>query len=49
MTVIYMDEAMRLAPPKSPAQEHDRAAWAPGAQVGQVIDTPVNPVLWSAT
>jgi len=48
MTVIYMDENIRLAEPKSKAQATDRKTWAPGVEVGQVVDSPINPVLWSA-
>jgi hypothetical protein len=45
MTVIYMDRNMRLAEP-SPGQQADRDAFCPGVEVGEVIDTPKNPVLW---
>jgi ectoine hydroxylase-related dioxygenase (phytanoyl-CoA dioxygenase family) len=48
MTMIYMDEAMRMAAPKSKAQEIDGQIWLPGATVGEVIDTPLNPVIWSS-
>jgi ectoine hydroxylase-related dioxygenase (phytanoyl-CoA dioxygenase family) len=48
MTVIYMDAAMRLAPSLSPAQVNDAAQWCPGMQPGQIIDTPMNPLIWSA-
>ena len=46
MTVIYMDAAMRLAEPANRMQAFDRQVWAPGAAVGEVIDTPLNPVLF---
>ncbi len=49
MTVIYMDEAMRLAAPRNENQQADREAWCPGAEVGELIDTPLNPVLWTAS
>ena len=48
MTVIYIDEDMRLVEPKTKAHQADHATWMPGAQVGEVIDTPLNPVLWSS-
>jgi ectoine hydroxylase-related dioxygenase (phytanoyl-CoA dioxygenase family) len=48
MTVIYMDAAMRLARSLSPAQVNDAAQWCPGMQPGQIIDTPMNPLIWSA-
>ena len=46
MTVIYMDAAMRLAEPANRMQAFDRATWCPGAVVGEVIDSPINPVLY---
>ena len=45
MTVIYMDADMRVAEPVNPQQERDRG-WMPGAGIGQVPDTPLNPVLF---
>ncbi len=47
MTVIYVDESIRLLKPKSKAHEADRAKWCPGVEIGQVLDSPLNPVLWS--
>jgi ectoine hydroxylase-related dioxygenase (phytanoyl-CoA dioxygenase family) len=47
MTVIYMDQDMRLAAPRNPFQKDDWEGWCPGAKVGEPIDTPLNPVLWS--
>jgi ectoine hydroxylase-related dioxygenase (phytanoyl-CoA dioxygenase family) len=46
MTVIYMDEAMRLAAPRNRNQQIDRETWCPGAVVGEPITTPLNPVLY---
>lgn len=46
MTVIYMDKDMLLKAPDNDNQKHDWETWCPGAQVGQVIDTPLNPVLF---
>jgi hypothetical protein len=48
MTVIYMDADMRLAAPRNRNQEIDRETWCPGAAVGQAIETPLNPVLFSS-
>jgi ectoine hydroxylase-related dioxygenase (phytanoyl-CoA dioxygenase family) len=45
MTIIYMDEAMRLKQPENENQINDWNTWCPGATVGEVIDTPLNPVL----
>lgn len=46
-TVIYMDEAMRLAEPRNSWQEADHRAWTPSTAVGAVMDDPLNPVLFS--
>src|SRR6185503_4760085 len=48
MTVIYMDEDMRLAAPRNENQQADWDGWCPGAKVGELIQTPINPVLWSS-
>jgi hypothetical protein len=45
MTIIYMDRDMPLAEP-SPGQQADRDAFCPGVEVGEVIASPKNPVLW---
>ena len=48
MTIIYMDADMRLAEPVNHMQAADWKQWCPGSNVGAVIDTPINPVIWSA-
>lgn len=48
MTVIYMDADIRVAEPTNENQMNDRGWWMPGAEVGQVPDTPLNPVLYDA-
>jgi ectoine hydroxylase-related dioxygenase (phytanoyl-CoA dioxygenase family) len=45
MTIIYMDRDMRLAE-RSPGQQADRDAFCPGVEVGEIIASPKNPVLW---
>jgi ectoine hydroxylase-related dioxygenase (phytanoyl-CoA dioxygenase family) len=47
MTVIYIDEDMRLASPRNANQQVDWDTWCPGATIGDVIASPLNPVLWS--
>ena len=47
MTVIYMDEQMTLKQPENSNQQLDWETWCPGAEVGQIVDTPINPVLFS--
>ena len=49
MTMIYMDEDMRLAEPQNRFQEHDRETWCPGTEVGEVMRSPLNPVVFSET
>ena len=46
MTMIYMDRDMRLKAPENHMQQADRDSWCPGAKVGEVIDTPINPLLF---
>lgn len=46
MTVIYMDSEMRLKQPENKNQINDWNTWCPGAVVGEVINSPINPVLY---
>lgn len=46
MTVIYMDRDMRLAEPANENQELDRQAFCPGVVVGDIIDSPLNPIIY---
>jgi len=46
MTVIFMDSEMKLAQPRNNTQETDRATWCPGTEIGEVIATPLNPLLY---
>ena len=47
MTMIYMDKEMRLKEPENEYQVNDRQTWCPGAKVGEIINTPSNPILYS--
>jgi ectoine hydroxylase-related dioxygenase (phytanoyl-CoA dioxygenase family) len=47
MTVIYMDKEMKLKQPENKNQVNDWNTWCPGAKIGEVIDSPINPVLFS--
>ncbi len=47
MTIIYMEDGMKVAAPKNANQQADWDRWLPGAQIGEVIDTPLNPVIYS--
>lgn len=46
MTVIYMDKDMVLKNPENKNQVNDWNTWCPGAKVGEVINTPINPVIY---
>lgn len=46
MTMIYMDGKMNLKDPDNDAQKIDWEVWCPGAKVGEVIETTMNPELW---
>jgi len=46
MTVIYMDKDMILKKPENKNQINDWNTWCPGATVGAVIDSPINPVIY---
>ncbi len=46
MTVIYMDKDMRLISPSNEGQENDWNTWCPGAKIGEIIDTNLNPILF---
>ena len=46
MTIIYMDKDMILKNPENKNQINDWNTWCPGATIGEVIDTPLNPVLY---
>jgi ectoine hydroxylase-related dioxygenase (phytanoyl-CoA dioxygenase family) len=47
MTIIYMDRDMKLAEPKNENQINDWNTWCPGALVGEIINTHLNPILYS--
>lgn len=47
MTIIYMDQDMKLKNPENKNQIHDWNTWCPGAKIGEMIDSPINPVLYS--
>ena len=46
MTIIYMDRDMVLKEPENKNQVNDWNTWCPGAKVGEIINTPLNPVLY---
>lgn len=47
MTVIYMDKEMRLSRPKNKNQIADIERWCPGVQPGEIVASPLNPVIYA--
>ena len=48
-TIIYMDVDMRLSTPKNKNQQHDWEVWTPSTKVGEVMDDPLNAILYIAS
>ena len=46
-TVIYMDCNMQLSEPSNPSQVIDHEKWTPSTAVGEVMNDPLNPVLFA--
>ena len=46
MTVIFMDKDMILKEPENENQQKDWEVWCPGAKVGEVINTEINPITY---
>jgi ectoine hydroxylase-related dioxygenase (phytanoyl-CoA dioxygenase family) len=46
MTIIYMDKDMKLKNPENKNQVNDWNTWCPGATIGEVINTYLNPILY---
>lgn len=47
MTIIYMDKDMILKDPENDNQIHDWNTWCPNAVVGEIINSPINPILYT--
>lgn len=47
MTIIYMDKDMILKNPDNKNQIHDWNTWCPDAKIGEIINSPLNPLLYS--
>jgi ectoine hydroxylase-related dioxygenase (phytanoyl-CoA dioxygenase family) len=45
MTVIYIADGEKVQMPTNENQENDLASWLPGLKPGDLIDSPLNPVL----
>ena len=46
MTVIYMDKNMLLKVPENDGQMNDWKTWCPGVNIGGIVNSPLNPVLY---
>lgn len=46
MTIIYMDKNMILKEPENSNQIHDWNTWCPNATIGEIINSPINPILY---
>ena len=46
MTIIYIDKDMKLKNPENKNQINDWNTWCPGAGIGEVINSPLNPILY---
>lgn len=47
MTIIYMEKDMILKNPENKNQINDWNTWCPGAKIGEIINSPINPILYS--
>ena len=48
MTMIYMDEHIRVTPPKNKNHVLDMERWMPGLTPGDTLSSPLNPVVYSS-
>ncbi|MDA9597132.1 hypothetical protein N9R95_01915 [Flavobacteriaceae bacterium] len=46
MTIIYMNKEMQLKTPTNDGQRNDWDTWCPGAKAREIIDSPLNPILY---
>jgi hypothetical protein len=46
MTMIYMDKDMKLKEPENEHQINDWNSWLTGSRIGEIIRTPLNPLLF---
>ena len=46
MTIIYLDRDMKLKRPENKNQELDWHTWCPGVKIGEIINSPLNPILY---
>ena len=46
MTVIYMEDGIKLTKPRNEHQRRDWDAWLPGCKIGGIANSHLNPVIW---
>jgi len=46
MTIIYMDKDITLKKPENEGQQNDWETWCPGVEIGSVVNSPINPILF---
>jgi hypothetical protein len=46
MTMIYIEDGIKLIEPKHKNHQSDWDMWMPGVEIGAEIDSPLNPVLY---
>ncbi len=46
LTIIYMDIDMRLAAPTNKNQQLDWETWTPSTKIGEIMNDPINPILY---
>ena len=46
MTIIYIEDGIRLLQPKNKHQQADWDTWMPSTKIGEVVKTELNPVLY---
>jgi ectoine hydroxylase-related dioxygenase (phytanoyl-CoA dioxygenase family) len=49
MTIIYIEDGIRVVKPASKAQQNDLQQWLPECQVGDEAASPLNPVVYRAS
>jgi ectoine hydroxylase-related dioxygenase (phytanoyl-CoA dioxygenase family) len=47
MTIIYMDQDIRLVQPKNKNQQIDWDQWCPGVKIGDIAASSLNPIIYS--
>lgn len=47
MTIIYLEDGVRISEPDSDSRRNDLASWFPGMAAGDLAASEINPLLWS--